>query len=71
MYLFPFSGEGMEAPTLLGSLERANFNHSITVVIVYTGFCPTDPLGKGVEWYLVLVNTDGYIKIIKWPFSAL
>jgi hypothetical protein len=25
--LFPFSGNGRETPTLLGSLERANLNH--------------------------------------------
>jgi hypothetical protein len=27
MYLFPSSGEGIETPTLLGPLQRANLNN--------------------------------------------
>jgi hypothetical protein len=29
--LFPSSGEGLEIPTLLGPLERANLNHCIKI----------------------------------------
>jgi hypothetical protein len=28
LYLLPFSGEGRQAPILLGPLERANHNHN-------------------------------------------
>jgi hypothetical protein len=30
-YLFPCPGEGMETPTLLGPLERANHNHFFAI----------------------------------------
>jgi hypothetical protein len=34
--LFPLSGKGWETPTLLGLLERANFNRWIACVIITT-----------------------------------
>jgi hypothetical protein len=35
LFLFPSSGDGKKTPTLLGSIERANFNHGTVIDVSF------------------------------------